>query len=155
MNIGRLLLLGSHYSSSDFATCMICWAVILKMSNMGESKLSQLYLKMLYLLVGICVKAMKQASLLLLVIFNIFSELRSSNAPLSTNCYFLLFCLCQSSFYDDVLAYKYSIWCTTGIYLALIEVFLLCNWTLKECENLKQFVLVYLSQNVTTKYSAE
>lgn len=61
------------------------------------------------------------------------------------------FFVCQSSFYDDVLAYKYSIWCTTGIYLALIEVFLLCNWTLKECENLKQFVLVYLSQNVTTK----
>lgn len=41
MKIGGLFFLGSHYSSSDFATSIICCAVIFKTSNMGESKLSQ------------------------------------------------------------------------------------------------------------------
>lgn len=40
MKIGGLFFLGSH-SSSDFATSIICCAVIFKTSNMGESKLSQ------------------------------------------------------------------------------------------------------------------
>jgi len=48
-----------------------------------------------------------------------------------------------------------NIWCATGIYLVLMEAFLWHNQTLKEHENLKQFILVLLSQNITTVFSTE
>lgn len=41
MKTDGLFFVGNHYSSSDFAVCMICWAVLFKTSNMGESKFSQ------------------------------------------------------------------------------------------------------------------